>query len=208
MPLVEVPLIPLPNVVLFPSTELPLHIFEPRYRTMMQDALAGERRIAMALLKPGWEQDYYGNPPVHEVVGVGRIRDERRLADGRYNLVLRGEARARIVEVVREEPYRTVRAEVLEDRLDEARTLEMATERAVLTEIHALLVEQVFHRPRPRDVELGTLCDVLAACASVDAAEKQAILEELDVAARLRRVFELMRRSGRKPRPPGEPSMN
>ncbi|HXX93988.1 MAG TPA: LON peptidase substrate-binding domain-containing protein, partial [Planctomycetota bacterium] len=74
----RLPLFPLPNVVLFPHAFLPLHIFEPRYRSMTRGALEGERLIGMALLKPGWEGDYYGNPDVHEVIGVGKIIEEER----------------------------------------------------------------------------------------------------------------------------------
>jgi uncharacterized protein len=208
MTLLEVPLFPLPNVVLFPGTELPLHVFEPRYREMMANALDGERLLAMALLKPGWESDYYGNPPVHEVVGIGRIHDEHRLVDGRYNLVLRGEWRARIVEVVSGDPYRTVRAEILEEHVDEDRAQALHRERAVLQEIYTLLVERVFHRKGPHDVALGTLCDVLAACAAVDIGVKQSVLEELDVAHRVERVFAILRESGGRRPMSTKPSMN
>src|ERR1700752_3118620 len=90
-------LFPLPNLVLFPSLLQALHIFEPRYRQMTADALAGDRLIAMVLLRPGWEADYDGRPPVHEVACLGRIAAEQRLPDGRFNLQLRGLSRARIV---------------------------------------------------------------------------------------------------------------
>src|SRR5688500_19036057 len=93
-----VALFPLPTLVLFPHTIVPLHIFEPRYRAMVGDALLGDRLIAMALLKPGWGKDYEGAPPVHEVVGVGRILRDERTGDGRYNILLEGIARARIEE--------------------------------------------------------------------------------------------------------------
>src|SRR5688572_16335775 len=65
---------------------LPLHIFEPRYRQMTADALEGERLIAMALLKPDWKENYEGSPPIHDILGVGKIVDDTKLADGRYNL--------------------------------------------------------------------------------------------------------------------------
>src|SRR5262245_32721223 len=82
------PVFPLPDVVLFPHVALPLHIFEPRYRQMVSDALEEERYIAMALLKPGWETDYEGRPPIHEMVCLGRITAEERLPGGKYNIVL------------------------------------------------------------------------------------------------------------------------
>ena len=83
-------LFPLPNVVLFPHVVQPLHIFEARYRQMTADALEDDRLIAMALLRQGWESDYESQPDIHSVVCLGRIVGEQRLADGRYNLWLRG----------------------------------------------------------------------------------------------------------------------
>src|SRR5947209_20304544 len=92
------PLFPLPDVVLFPNVFLPLHIFEPRYREMVGDALAGDRMLGMVLLKPGWERDYEGQPPVYPIGCSGVITHAERLQDGRYNIVLRGVERFRIRE--------------------------------------------------------------------------------------------------------------
>src|SRR5687768_3160835 len=92
-----VPLFPLPSVVLFPRAVLPLHIFEDRYRAMTADALEGDRLIAMALLKPGWEKSYYARPAIEPVVCVGRIVSHEKLPDGKYNFLLEGVERARIV---------------------------------------------------------------------------------------------------------------
>src|SRR5437588_755419 len=76
-------LFPLPNLVLFPYVIQPLHVFEPRYRRLLADALAGDRLMAMALLKPGWEEDYQQRPAIHPVVCLGKIFKEERLPDGR-----------------------------------------------------------------------------------------------------------------------------
>src|SRR3954447_1394833 len=105
-----VPLFPLPNVVLFPRAVLPLHIFEERYKTMTADALAGDRQIAMALLKPGWEKDYYSRPVIEPVVCVGTIVSHERLPDGKYNFLLQGHSRAiieRETPADPETPYRS-----------------------------------------------------------------------------------------------------
>ena len=67
------PVFPLPGLVLFPGTQLPLHIFEPRYREMLEAALSGDRMLVMALLQPGWEEQYYGAPPLHTVGCAARI---------------------------------------------------------------------------------------------------------------------------------------
>src|ERR1019366_9032706 len=110
------PLFPLPNVVLFPNVFLPLHIFEPRYREMVGDAIEHDRLIGMVLLKPGWERDYDGRPAVYPIGCSGVVTHFERLADGRYNLVLRGLERFRIVEENHERIYRRALAEPLMDR--------------------------------------------------------------------------------------------
>ena len=86
----EIPIFPLPNVVLFPSALLPLHIFEPRYRAMVADALEGERLIGMVMLRPGWEPHYDETPDVYPIGCAGFITHADRLPDGRYNIMLRG----------------------------------------------------------------------------------------------------------------------
>src|SRR5260370_32604395 len=85
----RIPLFPLPGVVLLPGTLLPLHIFEPRYRAMVADALAGDRTIGMAMLKRGWEESD-ADPPIRLVGGAGEIVESERLEDGRYNILLEG----------------------------------------------------------------------------------------------------------------------
>src|SRR5207244_6338201 len=91
-------LFPLPDLVLFPAVFQPLHIFEPRYRQMMADALEDERLLALVLLRPGWEENYNDRPPIHPVAVIGVISNEERLANGKYNLVLHRLRRVRIVE--------------------------------------------------------------------------------------------------------------
>ncbi|UCD28338.1 MAG: LON peptidase substrate-binding domain-containing protein [Planctomycetota bacterium] len=99
---------PLPNVVLFPGVILPLQIFEPRYRAMIEDALAGEAIIATALLRPGYEALYFTNhAEIYPVVGVGQIREHVKSMDGRYFISLIGMCRARIMTEYNEGEYRT-----------------------------------------------------------------------------------------------------
>jgi len=102
----HIPIFPLPNVVFFPKTYLPLHIFEPRYRDMVADAAAEGRCVGMALLKDGWETEYYGNPPIFEVGCVGRLVNLQRLPDGRYNILLQGLQRYVIQEQFYDRSYR------------------------------------------------------------------------------------------------------
>jgi len=106
----RIPLFPLPGVVLLPGTMLPLHIFEPRYRAMVADALTGDRTIGMAMLKPGWEASDE-DPHIYPIGGAGEIVDSERLDDGRYNIVLEGRFRYRVVEESPASPYRIARVE-------------------------------------------------------------------------------------------------
>ena len=122
------PIFALPGVVLLPGTLLPLHIFETRYRAMVADALAGDRTIGMALMKPGWESGG-PNPDVFAVGGAGEIVESERLEDGRYNVVLSGAFRFRIVAETGVVPYRRARVEEIasvpfrdEDRLERSRS--------------------------------------------------------------------------------------
>ena len=93
----EIPIFPLPNVVLFPSALLPLHIFEPRYRAMVADALESERLIGLVMLRPGWESNYDGSPEVYPIGCAGFITHADRLPDGRFNMMLRGMEKFRIL---------------------------------------------------------------------------------------------------------------
>src|SRR3954470_17254142 len=115
-----VPLFPLPTVVLFPGVFLPLHIFEPRYREMVADALDGDRIIGMVLLRPGWERNYEGRPPVFSVGCTGVMTHVEKLPDGRYNLVLRGIERFRIIDEDHQLSYRRATVESRAERPLEA----------------------------------------------------------------------------------------
>src|SRR5687768_15054852 len=100
-----IPIFPLPNVVLFPNVFLPLHIFEARYREMVADALSGDRIIGMVLLRPGYESNYEGRPPVYPVGCAGVITHSEPLPDGGYNIVLRGLEKFRITGEERTKQY-------------------------------------------------------------------------------------------------------
>lgn len=108
-----VPVFPLPGIVLFPGTTLPLHVFELRYRTMVRDALSGGRQLAMAVLKPGWELDYYGSPEFHDLGCLVRFDEVEWLPNDCYDLRVTGLERVRFVRIVKEFPYRAARIQPL-----------------------------------------------------------------------------------------------
>jgi len=111
----QIPIFPLPNVVFFPKIFLPLHIFEPRYRKMVEDSKLNDNLIGMALLKEGWEKQYYGDPDVHEIACVGKIQNIEKLEDGRYNILLYGLNRVKILKFVQGKPYRMAQIKYLKD---------------------------------------------------------------------------------------------
>src|SRR5688572_25545764 len=112
--LAELSIFPLPNVTLFPGAGLPLHVFEPRYRELTREALAARKILAVARLRPGFESDYEGRPAVFDVCGVGFIEQHQERQDGRFDILLRGLCRVRIVEELPPlRSFRQVRAERL-----------------------------------------------------------------------------------------------
>lgn len=186
----RLPFFPLPRVVLFPGALLPLHIFEPRYRQMIGDALAGDGAIAMALPLPTADPAAF-EPPVHEIAGLGWIKAHERMPDGRYAILLEGAARVRLHELPRETfpkdtLYRTARAEVLAEpaapHLNVQVALSLATQIATRVRKH----EPRFELDLPaKAVPPGALCDRLANRLVRDTAKRQALLEALDPAVRL-----------------------
>jgi Lon protease-like protein len=184
-----VPIFPLPDVVFFPHTMLSLHVFEARYRAMMVDTLARDRRLCVVRLRPGYEAAYAGKPPVHAVGGLGEIVSWERLANGRYNIVVRGDARLRIDgELPTDTLYRMVRGTVLRDRgprRDTTRALRRirAACAALLTAIDrpADLLDTAFAEGQPP----GIVADRIAASVIPDAWVRQKLLETQDVNTRL-----------------------
>jgi uncharacterized protein len=116
-----IPIFPLPNFVLFPGLNVPLHIFEPRYREMVADVAQNHRTIGMMMLKGDWERDYYANPDIYPMGCAGRIAALSELPNGRYNLILEGVSEFRIVREIRERSYRLAEVEwcpVVPERLN------------------------------------------------------------------------------------------
>src|SRR5688572_23490168 len=114
-----IPIFPLDKVVLFPNVFLPLHIFEPRYRAMVADTLAGDRIIGMVLLKPGFEADYEGRPPVYPIGCAGVITHSEPLPDGRFNIVLRGIEKFQITGEDDSKAYRLAHVDPLPESISE-----------------------------------------------------------------------------------------
>ena len=191
----EARLFPLPGLVFFPHAVQPLHIFEPRYRQLAADALAGDRLVAPVLLRPGWEEDYDDAPAVHPVACLGRIAVDQLLPDGRYNLVLRGLARVRLIEELDAgRRYRVARVEVLRDEpaddVDELMTLRTAVSDLILPRVTEGPVRDQLHGLFKSELPLGHLCDVLGFALPLPPEAKQGLLEMLSVPCRARLLME------------------
>lgn len=192
-------LFPLPNVTLLPCELLPLHVFEPRYRRLVEDLVADDGLIAVPRLRPGYEANYHGAPPVFEVCGAGQIVQYESLADGCYNVLIRGLMRIELLEEVTTEPYRVARARELGD----LESSSLAAHESLRTEV-AKLSRRLFGRLSGSERSLaeaamvaarGSSCDgYLAGLFVRDPAERQALLEERDPTRRLVLLLELLQR--------------
>ncbi len=190
---VALSIFPLPDLTFFPRTMLPLHIFEARYRAMVTDCLARDKRLAVVGLKPGYEAAYDGKPPVYEVTGVGRIVQWERLATGRYNLLLRGERRARIDrELPADTLYRMVAATPLEETGAEGPAVQALAARvkARCRQILAAVGRSGAELQQTLDAlsDPAELSDQVASALVPTPATRQALLEELHVERRLERL--------------------
>jgi Lon protease-like protein len=188
------PLFPLPNVVLFPNVFLPLHIFEPRYRAMVSDALESDRLIGMALLRPGWEHDYEGLPPIYPIGCTGVITHVERLNDGRYNIVLRGMERFRLLKEDHALRYRRATVEPLTERPlhdDDCRVLK--AQRSKLEELLSPTAERAGIGPwAAAAMSDADIVNALAQYLDLEPLEKQALLEQDCLRTRAESLVELL----------------
>jgi Lon protease-like protein len=189
-----IPLFPLPNVVLFPYMPLPLHIFEPRYRAMVRDALAGPRLVGMVLLRGDWKSEYEARPPIYTTGTVGQIVHVDELADGRFNIVLRGSREFTIAE---ELPPRTLYREArVRWRGEASDTLATGAREGILSLVDRYLsrVGRTPTSPRAldRDVDGAAFVNFFAQHLDLEPVEKQALLEESTITGRGRRLAEVL----------------
>jgi Lon protease-like protein len=187
------PLFPLPNVVLFPNVFLPLHVFEPRYRAMTADALEGDRIIGMVLLRPGYEANYEGRPPIFDIGCAGVITHAQPLGEGRYDIVLRGIEKFRVTSEDESKPYRVGVVDAISESVsaDEAQPLRHQRQR--LEAVLAAAIERVRSEPKfPPSVPDEDLVNALAQYLDLEILERQALLERNGVLARCRALIDLL----------------
>jgi Lon protease-like protein len=196
----SLPLFPLSNVVLFPRVQTPLHIFEPRYRQMIEHALAADRRIGMTVVRPEHVGEMAGDPPIFEIGCEGVIADMKRLPDGRFNILLQGTQRFRIAS---EQPrqggrlYRVAQVDRLEDAFDPAARPRVVALRHRVIELAAELTAGAANTPplTPdlfRDVDDETFVNALANAFALAPSEKQGLLEIGSVPDRYEQLVSLL----------------
>ncbi len=187
-----IPVFPLPNVVLFPNVFLPLHIFEARYRQMVEDALNGDRIIGMVLLRPGWQGNYEGRPAVYPIGCAGVITHAERLADGRFNIVLRGMEKFRIRGEESGHPYRLAEVEAVPEPAPESLREALRPQRRRLEMLLVPQPEGPQESTMPTSMPDEDLVNALAQYLEFEPVEKQALLERDGLLERCRSLIELL----------------
>ena len=185
----EIPLFPLPETSLFPGVSRPFQIYEPRYRDMIADALKGNRIIGMVRLKPGFEKDYEGRPPIYAVGCAGRITKSEQLPDGRYLILLEGLTPFRVLSENQRKPYRLARVEAVPDRLPDQERLPLSVLRNSLA---SLLVKILPFGVDPPDASLedDEYINVVAQNLPMSEDDRQDLLEHSSVLARARALID------------------
>ncbi len=199
---VEIPIFPLSNVVLFPRLQAPLHLFEPRYRQMAELSLAAEGQIGMVVVPPEHVDEMEGDPPVYPIGCAGVISQSQRLPDGRFNIVLAGMQRFRIVRELEPEGgrlYRVAEVELLDDPFPPESGDRVTTLRTRIVELVRTLVGR--NDPERADqitpdlfdgVDDVTFVNSLCNAFSFDPPEKQGLLEAESIPTRFDRLEGLL----------------
>ena len=190
----ELPIFPLPNVVFFPFTILLLHVFEPRYKKMVTDALQAEQRIGMILLRPGWQAHYFENPEVCPTGGMGVIEEHVQREDGEYDILLKGQSRFRVLGFVQDHPYRVARIRLLRERSPQP------DQEAQVSSQLLRLLEKLDHYNFPDTLDLEkaahmdfrTLVNSICSSLQISVSDKQWLLEKGDVGARATTLLGLL----------------
>jgi len=179
----EIPLFPLPETTLFPGVSRPLLIYEPRYRAMIADALKGDKIIGMVRLRPGFEKDYEGRPPIYAVGCAGRIEKYEQMPDGRYVILLQGRTAFRVLSENQRKPYRLGRVEPIPDRIGDQERLPLSSLRNRLASLLVKVLPFGVDPPDP-SLEDDEFVNVVAQNLPMSEDDRQDLLERSSVLAR------------------------
>jgi Lon protease-like protein len=199
-------LFPLPGVVLFPHSVLPLHIFEPRYRQMTEDALASDRLITIVQVRPPAEWLSATEPSLEEFGCLGRIFQHERLADGRFNFLLLGRKRVRLTrEIASGKLYRMSEVQVIDDIIvddpDQSHRGELI---AMFRDLFEGSLDPDLEALFESDLPVGVLTDIMTQAIGLPSTVKQSFLNEPRVARRAIELLNLLREMRTTPRDPDD----
>lgn len=183
-----VPAFPLPNVILYPKALLPLHIFEPRYLELVQDAIEGNKQLVLPLLKPDWERDYFSRPPVFPIAGLGEIIHWDRVSGGKYNILVRGLSRIQILEEFGGGPYRITQVEILNEI--KAKSSSLKSQKIQLSTGLRKISDGFL--TLPKGIQIGHLADIVNIALPIEIYRKQEIFEIIDVKKRVETVLKTL----------------
>jgi uncharacterized protein len=195
-----IPIFPLESPTLFPNASFPLHIFEPRYRAMIADALKGDRIIGMVMLQPGHESEYEGRPPIFPIGCAGLIIDYEQLPDGRYNIVLGGLVKFRVTDEDNSRMYRLARVETIPEVLDDRGTAALHEQRERLSSLLSALSDQFGFPQPPPGVPDEQVVDELAEHLPLSPLSRQKLLEQETPLARANTLVKLLEALVKAPR--------
>jgi Lon protease-like protein len=187
-----IPIFPLEMTMLFPGVSRPLYIFEPRYRAMVADALKGDRIIGMTTLKPGYEANYAGRPPIYDIGCAGVIAEVEELADGRFNIVLRGLVKFRVTGEDESRSYRLARVDAMPEVSDAA---EKAALRKQRQRLETLVTKGSDSKVSPETTD-EELVNMLAQYMPMTHAQRQSLLELKSVLLRAQALIDLILSKG------------
>jgi len=190
-----IPIFPLEDVMLFPDMSVPLHIYEPRYKAMVADALKGNRIIGMVQLRPGYEKDYERSPSVFAVGCAGVISEVQELADGEYNIVLGALTKYRITREEASRPYRVAHVTAIADSLSDADRPALHARRLRLEQ----LIKESGGRTGlvgiPANISDERLVNGMSQLAHIDELEREQLLEAPNPLVRAELLIEILEKS-------------
>jgi uncharacterized protein len=202
-------LFPLPNLVVFPHVMQPLHIFEPRYRSMLEESLADDSLIGMALLAPGWESDYEGRPPLRSAGCLCRVATHHRTSEGSYNVLVLGLRRMKIVrELPSDKSFREAQVDLLDDDYPADDAADRGKLQLQLLEAFKRVLPTIPEAQEQMDellggqIPLGMLTDIVAYTLDLDLQFKERMLQETSVDRRAEELLEFLARARRLAFPP------
>ena len=187
-----IPIFPLEDVMLFPEMSVPLHIFEPRYKAMVADALKGNRIIGMVLLRPGYEKDYDRSPSVFQVGVAGVIKEVEELPGGEYNIVLGALTKYRITREEASRPYRIAHVTAIADQTTETDRSALHARRQRLEGLIRASGGRTGLRGVPDNISDEGLVNGISQLAHIDELDRERLLEQPTPLARADALIALL----------------